>query len=358
MKVAYLHGRPGAHYIHQDLAKTWNADFYFADQDFPWQDQPIGALKRTWFWIRNALKYKKYRDYDVILVDNLHFSPVIAKKLGILKKNQRLVLHLGSHTLYYMSRGLFGSVGTQLHRWALNNYDEIICEGEYSLQLAEKMVRSKQKLHYSFLGPKEEKVMALREIHSELDGTTLLNISQVEDNDFRWNYKGIDIMLKAFELALSEFPDLKLVLIGDFGTTNRKQILDQLKPATIERIFFEGYVNNLPDYYAGADLYLHVARGDAFPTTSIEAMHAGIPCLISEDTGTKEVVLKASDSLVCKTEVADCAEKIKQYFRLSQVEKKELQKNVRFAVRSYTEKNAHSNYRRILSAITELNGEG
>lgn len=357
MKVAYLHGRPAAHIIHQDLARSWGADFYFADQDFQWQDKEYGIFKRSWFWIRNALKYRRYKNYDVILVDNLHFSPVIARKLGIIKKNQKLVVHLGSHTLYHVSRNLFGSFGTKLHRWALKQYDEIICEGEYSLNLAQTIVGPQKKIHYSFLGPKDEKVADFGKVNPALNGHTLLNISQVEDNDFRWHYKGIDIMLKAFELALSEFPDLKLVLIGDFGTTNRKQILDQLQAATIERILFEGYVNNLKEYYANADLYLHVARGDAFPTTSIEAMHAGLPCLVSEDTGTKEVVLKASDSLVCKAEVADCAEKIKQYFRLSQVEKTELQKNVRFAVQSYTEKNAHSNYRRILSAITEPNGE-
>ncbi|MDF3027776.1 MAG: group 1 glycosyl transferase [Fluviicola sp.] len=358
MKVAYLHGRPSAHYIHQDLAKTWDADFYFVDQDFQWQDEKMSAAKRTWFWIRNAFSYRKYREYDVILVDNLHFSPVIARKLGIIKKNQKMVVHMGSHTLYFMSRNLFGSFATKLHCWALRQYDEIICEGEYSLNIAEKIVGSKQHIHYSFLGPKEEKVAALQKLKPELNGKTLLNISQVEDNDFRWNYKGIDIMLMGFELALSEFPDLKLVLIGDFGTVNRELILKQLQPNTREHIFFEGYQKNLEAYYANSDLYLHVARGDAFPTTSIEAMHAGLPCLVSEDTGTREVVLKATNLLVCKTEIEDCGEKIKEYFRLTSTEKKILQEKVQNAVQSYTEKNSHLNYRRILSIITKVNGNG
>ena len=88
-----------------------------------------------------------------------------------------------------------------------------------------------------------------------------------------------------------------------------------------------------------SSLYVHLGRGDAFPVSSMEAMLAGLPTIVSNETGTKEIVKEVSKNLIVPLNVNEVAKRIEWYFRLKKDEKNKLSKGLYKSVKSLDKKN-------------------
>ena len=121
-------------------------------------------------------------------------------------------------------------------------------------------------------------------------------------------------MIFAFAEALKKNPQLELHIIGDW----EKQIVDGYRSATDkyawEQIHFKGRIENLHLHLKEYALCLHCARGDAFPTSTIETLSAGIPTIVSEWTGTREIIQEIDPRLIARLDIADIAGKINLFF--------------------------------------------
>ena len=71
-------------------------------------------------------------------------------------------------------------------------------------------------------------------------------------------------------------------------------------------------------------LYVHIGRGDTFPVSCIEAMLGGLPAIVSEWTGTKEIVNKIDNRLIIELNPKELANKIIWYFSLNNAKKTKL----------------------------------
>jgi glycosyltransferase involved in cell wall biosynthesis len=136
-------------------------------------------------------------------------------------------------------------------------------------------------------------------------------------------YKGVDIVYEAFKIVKKEFPKAELFIVGKMPD------LSKYLDCNVEGVHCLGYVENLNEVIKKSALYVHMGRGDTFPLSCIEAMLGGLPTIVSEWTGTKEVVEKVDKNLIVELDPSKLVKKIKLYFSLDYEEKSKLSKRSR-----------------------------
>jgi glycosyltransferase involved in cell wall biosynthesis len=352
-KILYLHGRPSAHPVHQGLARTITDDFAYIDEPEKWQENRSNFIVIFICWVINAF-YLRRKDYKYFLIDNLHITPIIYKVLFPSRsKHQKFIVHLGSHTLYFMYTKQFGALNLWIHKWALSKYDALICEGKMSSEFAKSILGEKcPPIHTTFIGPLDERLKALKKLQPDLNTKHLLIIAS-GPSSFRFFYKGMDLMLKAFNDLYRKDSDVKLTVMGNWDINMIRKRLDPAVEIGKE-IFLVPTVTDLDKYcelISQSSLCIQVARGDAFPTATLEAMAAGLPCLVSEYTGTKQVVEQVDAKFICKLDVNSIVESISWYFSGSEEARKEQGSKFKAAVSEYTESNAQAFYKQTFEKI-------
>jgi glycosyltransferase involved in cell wall biosynthesis len=66
-----------------------------------------------------------------------------------------------------------------------------------------------------------------------------------------------------------------------------------------------------------ASIYLHLGRGDAFPLSVEEAMLAGLPAIVSDQTGSKELVEAIGKNFVVPMQQEKIVKAVTDYFSSS-----------------------------------------
>lgn len=350
-KILYLHGRPSSHFLHNSLATSLGVDHKPIDEHYRWQDQEFGPLRNVYAWFKNAFAYGVYKNYDFILVDGLHFSPILARKLGILPKRITIIAHMGNQLPYFLLAKRIPSYSRLMHKWLLGRYDHIFCEGE----MIRDMIReinpvAKTLLHVTFLGPLERRIKILNTITPAFDTKTMISIATGPGEE-RVFYKGLDIMTEAFLIARKKIPDLQYYIVGNWSQEDISKLTKKFSGEDLKHIVFAGHADNIEAYMKQADLSIHTARGDAFPTSTIEAMHAGVPIIVSDQTGTRQIIREAGLNLIVELSAKKLAEKILWYYSLPLAEKKELSEKLRTSALNYTEAKAVLHYQQSFEQI-------
>jgi glycosyltransferase involved in cell wall biosynthesis len=65
-----------------------------------------------------------------------------------------------------------------------------------------------------------------------------------------------------------------------------------------DKIFFEGAVDNVPEYLQQADVFLLISNWEGLPISILEAMSYGLPVIASDVAGVKEEVLDGVNGFV------------------------------------------------------------
>lgn len=350
-KILYLHGRPEPHKLHSRFAKSLGSDFLYVDFKFRWQDEKRSILFRIFSWVICAFKYPK--NYDYYLVDNLHMPPVIMKKLRLISKETKIIAHLGSHTLYFMYSNWYSRIVNFLHKYMLKNYDILLCEGQMAEELVKELLnKNAPPTYYTFLGPPAERMSCLKGVKPSLESKAILHISS-GPGGFRTYYKGIYQMVEAFGQALEHDASLTFTIVGDWDSDVRAVALGQLKENHRKSLKFAGKVENIEDFMQASSLYLHCSNGDAFPTASVEAMTAGLVPLVSEWTGTKQIVDEIDTKLVVPMDSQEISKRILWYFELSTKEKEKLSITSREASKNFTEEESIRHYKSVFDLISQ-----
>ena len=100
--------------------------------------------------------------------------------------------------------------------------------------------------------------------------------------------KNLPALATAFLEALARRPDLRLVVVGD------GPYLEEMKRALAgcDRAHFTGVLRdgNLARVFASADLFVFPSLADTFGNSVVEALASGLPCLVSDEGGPREIV--------------------------------------------------------------------
>lgn len=114
---------------------------------------------------------------------------------------------------------------------------------------------------------------------------------------------GTAIVVQAFDAVRRRWPDAELHLIGHGS-----------QGFTAPGVVAHGWVPDVTQHLAAADLFVLPGLGQAYPISVLEALTAGIPCVVSTETGAKERVAEIDARLVVAPEAAAVAAAINDYF--------------------------------------------
>jgi glycosyltransferase involved in cell wall biosynthesis len=107
--------------------------------------------------------------------------------------------------------------------------------------------------------------------------------------------KAHDLAIEAIALLEDQFPALRLLIVGE-GPAQGK--IASLALGLRERVAMIGLTTDVMRFFDACDVCLHPSHADAFPTTLIEAMAAGVPVLSSGAGGIPEMITTGKTGIV------------------------------------------------------------
>lgn len=97
------------------------------------------------------------------------------------------------------------------------------------------------------------------------------------------------VLVRAFEKALQQNPDLYLLMVGDGD--EKQQALDMVKKAGIgNRVIFQHFRQDVPDVLAAADIFVLPSLWEGLPIGLLEAMSMGKAIIASNVDGTTDII--------------------------------------------------------------------
>lgn len=144
--------------------------------------------------------------------------------------------------------------------------------------------------------------------------------------------KGVNELCKAFERLHAEYTDTRLWLIGPYE--------DSLDPISTESrktidegngIFALGKKmgDDLLAYYAAADCFVMPSYREGFPNTVIEAGAMGLPSIVTDINGSREIIVDDENGMIVPPQNADMLYNAMKVMLTSRVDRERLAGNAR-----------------------------
>ncbi len=106
--------------------------------------------------------------------------------------------------------------------------------------------------------------------------------------------KNQHLLIEAFHKEFAHEPNVKLKLHGKWAHKTylnaMRQQLEQFNNTSIELVHFNSSEAECLDFYRSLDCYVLVSKGEGFSMTPREALAAGIPCILSNNTAHKTII--------------------------------------------------------------------
>lgn len=147
--------------------------------------------------------------------------------------------------------------------------------------------------------------------------------------------KGINELVKAFDRLHNEHSKTRLVLVGP-----REDNLDPVLPETLKRIEqgdgidFVGRQSDVRPFYANADALVFPSYREGFPNVVIEAGAMGLPSIVTDINGSREIILEGENGVIIPPRDEDALYQAMKWFVENPNEVKALAANARTLIAS------------------------
>jgi glycosyltransferase involved in cell wall biosynthesis len=109
--------------------------------------------------------------------------------------------------------------------------------------------------------------------------------------------KGIDFLIKAFKKINENYPDTKLVIVGE-GPEKKKyeKLITNLE--LDNKVVLTGFADNIPQILKSADLFVLASIKEAFGLVLLEAMAAQLPIIATKVGGIPEIITSNKNGIL------------------------------------------------------------
>jgi glycosyltransferase involved in cell wall biosynthesis len=269
MNVLFIYA--GMHPAHKPFVDAVNADVY------PAYCSNVNGFRRFVEAFRMA---KKCPDYDVYLLEGgMPMFPMYIRK-RIYRKDGIVVGLLADETFINLveRQPHYSFTETLIHRLSANVLDAAIAVSPFVKSYAEKVLNVPIEVVKPAIP--EESYYNLGKVKPDLEAKVIVSVGQP-----RFSI-GMDVLVEQFRIARKEIPDLELWIVGKGHPKEYERI---------EGVKVLGYVEDLSEVFENASLFVHAGRCSAYPVATLEAMRAGLPVVVSNMTGTKEIVERVEE---------------------------------------------------------------
>ena len=110
--------------------------------------------------------------------------------------------------------------------------------------------------------------------------------------------KGVDLLIGAFALIADKYPSMRLQLVGT--GPDEDALKETIPPNLRDRVLFRGFQqpDALPQIFAAADVFVLPSRHDGWGVVVNEALGAGLPIIVSDRVGARDLVEDGLNGLV------------------------------------------------------------
>lgn len=312
-RVAMLHQDP--HPAHRGFAETVGADLV------DYQQRSAGPLDGT--IVGDVYNGIRYPDYDIYIVEGS--KPLYAALSWRFASGGKIVYLGADHGLFQLGnanfegsstfKSLIGRFGQPMVRtMARRGIDGVVAVSEFVEEFTRRIVGQETPIEvaHPFIQPGTYESLA--PVEPALGANVAVTVARP------WRYKGVDLLVDAWPDVRSEFPDAELHVVGRGHPTEYSDV-----PGVTVR----GYVDDLEDAFRPASLFVQPSRVDAFPVSTLEAMRAGLPPLVTETTGTRSEARAIHDSLVVAPTPDALSSGVQQYFSRERTDRESFSERAR-----------------------------
>jgi glycosyltransferase involved in cell wall biosynthesis len=263
------------------------------------------------------------------------------KRVGLLSKRKKIISLAANETLFFLKQGKFSAFTMKLYRdWYNHTIDGLICIGDFQQKLACEIIEKNLPIRRISNGLPEAFFKTAKHFSYNPEGKDLVLIAN-GPSSFRVYYKGLDLAIKAFCLyCINGASEGRFLIIGDWLQSTQNELLKTLPNHVAERVVFKGRQASFIPYLQNVGLCIHFSRGDSFPTSNLETLALGIPTMITNTTGTVEIVQVINKEWVVPMEVDEMALRIKAHFKLPGYERIRLSRKAKDYMIAYNHNEA------------------
>ncbi|MCX9074649.1 MAG: glycosyltransferase family 4 protein [Candidatus Methanoperedens sp.] len=301
MKVLFVYYN--LHPSHKGFAESIKADLWYYNHYFNNKKYPR--------IFKSAMNGILLPDYPVYICEGgAPLTPVAIKKIT---NNKSINIELIADETFFMlketpkeMKSTFTDFVNRTHRIASKYIDGALAGSALTRETAKEFLDVPIRIVYPYI--MDDRYERLGKITRSCEGHTILSIGNGD-------IKGMDILIEAFKIVKEEIDDVELYIVGKGFPKKWNEI---------KGVHFTGYFDDPTQFFENASLYVQSSRADSFSVATLESLRAGLPTIVTEGVGAKEIVEKLDRNFVRKIDAEDIAKGIVYYFDLSHQTKKEL----------------------------------
>lgn len=339
--VAMLYRGEAPHPAHRGFAEAIDADLLSLER------YPLSALGLSQSIPEEVLNGAVLPHYDTYVAEGTRalYGAIAAK----IPRSSTLIYLAGDASLYQLrirdsaeqplANRIISEYAMDLMSALFDRYiDGVIAVSEFVAGHARRSIQSPIRVAHPYI--ESSLYDRLAQFNPNLDDKTAVTIGS-----YAW-YKGQDILPEVWSEVRERHPDAELQLVG----SGYPEYLDETPGVTVC-----GYVDDLPKKLAGASLYLHPARADAFAVTVLEALRAGLPTVVTSTTGSRSVVRELDESMVVDRDSTALANEVCRYFSRETSERQKLSQMARELGSTFDSESRRDAFRReYIELIAEI----
>lgn len=231
-------------------------------------------------------------DYDVFIVEGSR--PLYTAVVNRAVSDTRLVYLCADHGLHALGSGefegdsllksLIGQFGTPaIKAVGSRAIDGVVAVSEFAAEFTRPIVGEGTPIEIAHPYIQTDVFDALGNVQPTLEGSTVVTVGRPAA------YKGVDLLVDAWPRIRERFPEAELHVVGSGHPESYEDV-----PGVRRR----GFVEDLADAFAPATLFVQPSRMDTFPVSTLEAMRAGLPSLVTTGAGTRSIARELDEELV------------------------------------------------------------
>lgn len=299
--IAMIHRAEHPHPAHEGFAEAIDADIVgLGEYSIPGE---IGRHSIPEEIINGPL----LSDYDIFISEGTRaLYGSLAKRLT---SDSTLVYLVGDHDLYQLTddsyqpestlNRLISEYGIDILSAVFDRYiDGCMVISEFTGSCVEAVLPDKPyRIAHPYIQPSVYRT--LEDVSPSLESKTAVTVGSYS------YYKGQDLLVDAWESVRQAHPSAELKLVGA-GYPSEFE--------SVPGVTVAGYVETLGDVFEECALYVQPSRADGFGVSVVEAMHSGLPAVVTTTTGSKSEVEHLGSELITDPSRDAIASVVSAYF--------------------------------------------
>jgi len=326
----------GGHPVHRKFGEAVGAGLF---------QLPVLAAKSQFLplkglnLLRAALSVPSGHPY--LLCESAYFYPALKRRMHLLGKSKIININ-GGPILHHILTGRVRGFEAQMLLDLLREVDGHLVYGTFGVDLLHKVGVTGKPIRIIYPFIRSDSLSRFLTIEPSLDSHRICIIATSDGYN-----KGLDILFKALAFVQKSFPDATVDLVTRMDETE----IVSIEGYDAARVNICKGVKDLGVVLSKAALYVQPSRSDMFAVSCLEAMAVGVPCIVSNETGAREVVEKVGANMVVLLDENKLASAITRYFRLSSQERSALSKRSREAAKFFNEKDMSVRFKNEFEAL-------